>query len=178
MIDFSLVGIFNHYRGFYALCHCFYIVIIHSFQHLLLALHIVILVGHQIRVKFSENRDQLDVIEYIYAKQGIALLVHSDSEIIKVARQQKALIKPYKEVAFKSIQTNKDNKLIVLAEYDFSPDKEWYLELLNKNAVWVSLSPFFRKTIHISPQQWTSLWNSNSDQRLQITSLFPEKSAD
>ena len=29
-----MVGFFNHYRGFCALCHCFYSVIVNSFQHL------------------------------------------------------------------------------------------------------------------------------------------------
>jgi len=42
LVEFSLVRSFNYYRGFCALCHCFYSVNFNSFQHLLPAITLFI----------------------------------------------------------------------------------------------------------------------------------------
>ena len=122
--------------------------------------------SHQSNWIERTDRGLLEEKEVRFAPQGILLLVRSNSEIVKVLRQcEKPLFvsisrpfSPFEEPRWKTSRIS-DGELIVLVEYPFRPESEWYLELFSSDNHWISMSPYFPEEPDLSVAEWKNLWS-------------------
>jgi len=123
---------------------------------------------HQVNWAKRRDRTMLDTREVRFAPQGILLFVRSSGVIVNVLRQCETPFfgsvsrpfSPFKEPRWKANRIS-ESESIVLVEYRFRSEREWYLEPFSSDNHWLNMSPYFPAAPQMSREQWEDLWTKN-----------------